>query len=346
MSSSRLALAGAGWSGRVHLLASATLRDVSLSAVAAQSVGTAEELATAVSATPMSADRLPAGTDAVIVATPTDTHAALALRMIASGTPVLIEKPLATTLNEADAIIDAATTSGVAACYGENLLFSPALDLALSRRAALGQLSHLEVQLQQPEPDWGHFTEPLTAGGALFHLGAHAIAVALVLAGDDAIEAVRCRLDSTRSDGADDVARVEIRFASRFIATIDVSWGGTDTHWSAQAASDTGVVRVEFQPNCAVEVNGDELELPGVPEDADPRVYQLGYREQLRGFTSVIAGRGGRVCPVGFGRTVLDVICAAYDSAGRDAEESAVPFTGPRDLTPMQLWKKEPTPGG
>lgn len=346
MSTTRLALAGAGWSGRVHLLASATLRDAKLTAVATQSVGTAEELAAAVAATPMSSDRLPAGTDAVIVATPTATHSELAIRMIAAGTPVLIEQPIAVTLAEADAIIDAATSAGVAACYAENLLFSPALDLAVARRATLGQLTHLEVRLHQPEPDWGHFADPLAAGGVLLHLGAHAVAVAMVLAGDDPIEAVRCRLGSSRTDGADDVARVELRFASRFIATIDVSWGGTEIHWSTQAASETGVVRVEFQPNCAVEVNGDELELPPLPQDADPRVYELGYREQLRGFTSVISGQGGRVCPAGFGRTVLDVICAAYDSAGREAEESAVPFTGPRDLTPMQLWRRDPTPGG
>jgi hypothetical protein len=37
------------------------------------------------------------------------------------------------------------------------------------------------------------------------------------------------------------------------------------------------------------------------------------------------------------GRQVLDVICAAHWSAGRDAIEVPLPFTGPRDRTPAEL---------
>jgi hypothetical protein len=37
------------------------------------------------------------------------------------------------------------------------------------------------------------------------------------------------------------------------------------------------------------------------------------------------------------GRQVLDVICAAHWSAGRDAVEVPLPFPGPRDRTPAEL---------
>jgi hypothetical protein len=39
-----------------------------------------------------------------------------------------------------------------------------------------------------------------------------------------------------------------------------------------------------------------------------------------------------------FGRDVLQVVLAAYRSAGRDSAAEALPFTGPRDRTPLQLW--------
>ena len=46
----------------------------------------------------------------------------------------------------------------------------------------LSPLRHLSVRTEQPPPEWGHFLEPLQAGGVLFDLGPHAIALLLHLA--------------------------------------------------------------------------------------------------------------------------------------------------------------------
>jgi hypothetical protein len=43
-----------------------------------------------------------------------------------------------------------------------------------------------------------------------------------------------------------------------------------------------------------------------------------------------------------FGRDVLELVCAAYTSAGRDGEPIALPFDGPRDRTPLELWHRHP----
>lgn len=337
-----LSFAGAGWAARVHALAASVVPGVTIPVVATRSVASAEELATSVGAQPATADRLPGSADAVLIATPPGAHAELAVRLLAEGTPVLIEKPLAVTLAEADAIVAAAEGSGAAACYAENLLFAPVVDVALNRRPLLGALDHLSVRMVQPAPQWGHFLEPLTAGGVLLDLGVHAVGLAMVLAGDAPV-AVRARLASSRDDGADDVARLEIRFEGDLIAALDVAWGGEEVDWSAQASSPNGVVRVELQPSVAVEVDGESQPVPAVtlPEGVDGRIHDLGYHTQLAGFCDVVARRGGRVCPVGFGRAVLDLVCAAYASARQDGEEVLLPFTGRRDLTPMQLWKND-----
>lgn len=334
-----LALAGAGWAGRVHTLAASATSGVTIPVVATRSRGSGEELAAAIGAAATTGDHLPGSVDGVVVATPPGSHAELAVRSLTAGVAVLVEKPLATTLAEADAIVAAAEAGGAAACYAENLLFAPAVDVAIARRRDLGRLDHLEVRMSQPSPEWGHFAEPLTAGGVVFDLGVHAIALAMVLAGDDAAVAVRARLASSRPDGADDVGRVEVRFASDLIAALDLAWGASVVEWSAQASSPTGVVRVELQPEVAVEVDGDPVPLPVHHGEVDRRVVELGYQAQLAGFASVVARKGGRVCPVGFGRSVLDVVCAAYASAGRDGEEVLLPFSGRRDLTPQQLWR-------
>ena len=337
-----LALIGTGWAGRAHALAAAAASGATITSVSASTLGSAETLAADLQVRAISVEKLPARANGVVIATPAQTHAELATRFLRSGTPVLIEQPLAATLTDADDIVDAAEQTGIAACYAENLLFSPALDAAIDRRRALGPLRHLEVRCQQPTPDWGHHRDPLSDGGVLFDVGAHAIAVAMALAGDDPVIGVRAKLASDRDDGADDVAHVEIRFASELIGVLDLSWGpaGSATEWSAQMANDSGAVRVEFRPEATVEVDGRGVDLPRVADGSvDPRVYDLGYLAQIEGFGAVLAGRGGRVCPAGFGRAVLEIICAAYASAADDGGAVELPFNGRRDLTPLQLWR-------
>ena len=299
----RLAIAGAGWAGRVHTLAASAVSGATVPLIATRSVGSAEVLASEIGARPVTADQLPGSAEAVVVATPPPDHAALAVRLLSAGTAVLIEKPLAATLTEADAIVAAAEATGAAACYAENLLFAPALDVAVNRRVALGAIDHLEVRMAQPMPTWGHFAEPLTAGGVLFDLGVHALAVLLVLARDDEPVALRARLGSSRDDGADDVGRVEVRFASDLIASIDVSWNSDVIEWSAEASSPTGVVRVDFQPDVTVEVNGTSVPVPHVDSEIDARISTSATTPSSRGSArSSLGAVAACVLPASAGR--------------------------------------------
>ncbi|HPB46634.1 MAG TPA: Gfo/Idh/MocA family oxidoreductase, partial [Microthrixaceae bacterium] len=125
----KVALAGAGWAEQVHTLAAAAVPGITIPAVATRSLESARAFAELVGGEGVGIEELPAAADAVVVATPPTSHADIAVAMLERGVPVLVEKPLACTLAEADAIVDAAQRNGVAACYAENLLFAPALDL-------------------------------------------------------------------------------------------------------------------------------------------------------------------------------------------------------------------------
>ncbi|MCS5732187.1 Gfo/Idh/MocA family protein [Herbiconiux daphne] len=59
--------------------------------------------------------------DAAIVATPDDTHAAVAIELLGRGIPVYLEKPMATTVEDADAILDAAARTGTRIYVGHNM---------------------------------------------------------------------------------------------------------------------------------------------------------------------------------------------------------------------------------
>ena len=135
---------------------------------------------------------------------------------------------------------------------------------------------------------------------------------------------------------ADDDAAVRIRFESGLVAELDVSWTSDTTLWDAQAASDRGVLRIELLPEVLVEHNGDPVVLPSRYEVADPRLEQFGYVDQL---LDLVDGADDRGQDLDTARAVLEVICAAYRSAGLGGDEVTLPFDGDRHATPLALWR-------
>jgi predicted dehydrogenase len=68
--------------------------------------------------------------DLVVIATPTESHAAIALPLIRAGVHTLIEKPVSQTLEEADVLIAAAKSSGSVLAVGHSERFNPAVAAA------------------------------------------------------------------------------------------------------------------------------------------------------------------------------------------------------------------------
>lgn len=85
------------------------------------------------------------GLDAVVIATPPSAHLAPALAAIAAGKPVLIEKPLATSVADARLVVDAAARAGVTLMVGHTFEFNPAVRELKSRldRGELGTIRYI-----------------------------------------------------------------------------------------------------------------------------------------------------------------------------------------------------------
>jgi predicted dehydrogenase len=320
----------------VHAMA-ATMVSLPVIAVASRSDERARERAEQVGARVVTYEELPAGADAVVVATPPACHGVDTVAALDAGAAVLVEKPLTTTLTEADAIVAASERTGRPVVYAENLAFSPVVLRAIGLIRTIGPLRHLTVRALQPAPEWGGFLEPEWGGGVLFDLGVHPLALALMVAGDDPVQTVSARLDAGDRQ-VDEHASVTLHFASGLDATVESSWRHPSAEWDLQAASDTGVVRAELQPEVSLEHDGEPVELTASAPGVEPRLDQLGYLAQLGALRDAFEGRP-TWCDARFGRHVLDLVAAAYTSAGRDEEPIAVPFTGPRDLTPHELWR-------
>jgi predicted dehydrogenase len=136
----RVGLAGLGSMGRNHLRHLAAREGCVLAAVADPAAALVADAVAKTGAAGF-ADPLAmiedAGLDALVVASPTTTHAELAQAAIARGLPLLVEKPLAATVEEGIALVAAARARGVPLQVGHVERFNPAV-LELGRRIEKG----------------------------------------------------------------------------------------------------------------------------------------------------------------------------------------------------------------
>lgn len=337
----RVALHGAGMIAGAHAAAAAHLR-FPVESVASRSAAKAQRLADAFGARVVAYDDLPGTADIVVVATPPHRHADDAIRMLDAGAAVLLEKPLCRTLDEADRLVDAAARHGGRLLYGENLAYSPAVLQMVSLARRVGAPTHLEVRSLQSLPTWGAFTTREWGGGALFDLGVHPLAVAMLLGaacGQGRVVGVEASLRGSDEHDSDEHAEVTLRFATGFSGRVVASWqSAPEPQWDAQLAGELGVVRAELLPQQRVEFNGDEVMLPQA-RTSPPVLESLGYVPQLRALANDSAAGIEPVMSAAFGREVLDVVMSSYASAGAGGASVAVPFTGRRDRTPLELWR-------
>jgi predicted dehydrogenase len=121
--------------------------------------------------------------DAVLVATPADQHAAIAHGALAAGKHVLVEKPLAVSLSEAEALAALARTSGRVAMVGLNFRFHP-LVRRLRDAIVRGDLGRpaaafftLTSMAAQRDSVTGYELDPRRGGGVFHDKAVHVLDV-------------------------------------------------------------------------------------------------------------------------------------------------------------------------
>jgi predicted dehydrogenase len=209
----RLAVIGVGHLGRHHARILSGLPGVRLAGVVDLNGERAREIA-ATYGTEVVADlaRLPGAVDAVTIAVPTESHLAVALPLVTAGIPVLIEKPLARSVADADVLLAAARERGVTVAVGHTERFNPAVAAA---RAHLGAPRFIEVHRLGTFPDRSLDID------VVFDLMIHDLDVifSIVRSPVVAIDAVGVPVLTPRVD----IANVRLRFASGCIANLTAS---------------------------------------------------------------------------------------------------------------------------
>ena len=223
----RVAVIGVGHLGRHHARILSTLPGVELVAVVDTNRARAEEIARSVNAQPLfdardlfdggsgfsrSVDGVSRTVDAVTIAVPTELHRVMALPFLSAGIPVLVEKPMARSIEEADELIAAAAKAGVALAVGQTERFNPAVEAA---RSLLANPRFIEVHRLGTFPDRSLDID------VVFDLMIHDLDVvlSLVKADVESIEAVGVPVLTGRVD----IANVRLRFANGCIANLTAS---------------------------------------------------------------------------------------------------------------------------
>jgi nucleoside-diphosphate-sugar epimerase/predicted dehydrogenase len=179
----RAGLVGAGYIAPYHAQALARLPHVTLVGVTDLDEARARRLAAeqgGLAVFPSLAALVDAGVDVVHVLTPPHAHASVALEAMERGCDVLVEKPLATSVEDCDRLREAAARLGRRLAVNHSLLGDPevAAALAAARAGRLGDVVSAEYFCSSVYPDWseGPLPPQYRDGGYPFRdLGVHGL---------------------------------------------------------------------------------------------------------------------------------------------------------------------------
>lgn len=280
MTSFRWGVFGTGSISTKFVAGLAMARDASASLIVSRSLDKAQVFAKA-----MRVERAVVGyakaaaageVDAMYIATPPAKHAEHAIACLEAGTPVLIEKPFASTADDSQRIIDAARAHSVFAMEAMWTRFLPAAQV-LRKRLAAGEIGDVRLIAgnfgiaYRPDPTNGMFNAAM-GGGAIAHLGTYPLSLGQWLFGTPQLIQATGTIGDT---GVDEDVAFQLRYAG----------GVTGSFFASLRAWAPDDFRV-MGSNGMIAFRGSIVRPYGlniahqVPRDAD--VAQFGWRARLR----------------------------------------------------------------
>ena len=216
----KVGVVGAGAWGRNHVRTVAGLAEAELAAVCDTDPKVRERVARQYPAALVTGEigALLGVVDAVIVASPAATHAAIARQVVEAGKPVLVEKPFALKVEDAVTVARLSAERKVPVLAGHLLVYHPAIERLreLVRTGELGKVFYLyglRVNLGQVRKD----------ENALWSFGPHDVSVALYLLGEHPIR-VAAHGKSYLQPAIEDVVFLTMEFGSGVLAHVQLSW--------------------------------------------------------------------------------------------------------------------------
>ena len=260
----------------------------------------------------------------VSVCSPNKFHVQHTLEALEAGCHVLCEKPMATTLKEADKMVAAAKASRRKLMVGftHRLFSGPKQCKTLLESKAIGKPFMIRIRFAHggPYPGWAKskwFYDPgLAAGGALLDMGIHAIDLGLWLMGS--ISAVMAKTATlAKRIPVDDNALLLLEFTNGALGYIEVGWTSKPGFVGFEIYGSEGSLICDYLKGLQI-VGGSES--PSGKSTQDWRTLNAtptegGWRAEIDYWMDVVRGEEKLVLDAKAGRESLRVALAAYESS-------------------------------
>jgi predicted dehydrogenase len=348
MSTLGIGVIGAGNIAQFHLLGYAANPDVEIVAVADLVVERAEARAVEFGAASAyaSADELLAdpAVDAVSICTRNDSHVELAIAALRAGKSVLVEKPMAKTVADAEALVAAEAASDGVLQVGYVRRWSTNAQV-LKRFVDAGDLGAIHYAkatcLRRAGNPGGWFADrAISGGGPLIDIGVHFIDLAWWLMGMPSVTSVTgftsdrignrgnieglTRWKSSDYDASknsvEDLAGALVRFDNGAVLAVDVSYSlhGRD-EIGLKVYGDRG--GAELEPELLVFTEQHDTIVNVTPQiDSSTFEMEAGFQNEIDGFVSAVRNGTPSAVPAAHGLEMTRILTAIYESAATGHE--------------------------
>ena len=251
--------------------------------------------------------------DAVVIATPNAQHPAVAIAALEAGKHVLVDKPMACTVADADAMIAAAERAGRVLIPFQNTRFAAPFAAAAEqvRVGAIGDVTgfrvafgHAGPQAWAPEATW-FFERAIAGGGCLIDLGVHAVDLLRAVTADD-VTHVSAVLNARDREVETD-AQLLVRLRGGAIGTVHASWSaqpGPD-HQLTMVGTE-GTLHLDTRTPLTLFTASGERHRVELPEETGSPLDEL---------LAAVSGERSPAVTAADGRAAVAVVEAAYRSA-------------------------------
>ena len=258
--------------------------------------------------------------DAVIIATPTDTHLPIALACIEREKYVLVEKPISRSIQETQTIVDAAKKHDVKVMVGMNFRYRPDVMLLKSiiNFGDLGEIFYVKCGwLRKQSSDGQWFTKKESSGGGvILDLGIVLLDLSLWLLNFPEIASVSTQNFYINTTSVEDCSLSMIRCKPNALINMETSWSLNSEKdafyldiYGSKGNASLNPLRV-FK-----KINDQQIDMTPSGSDNYLSLFKKSYLNELKHFLGAVQGVNPLFSPAEESLPRMKVIDSMYQSA-------------------------------
>jgi len=250
--------------------------------------------------------------DAVILNLPHFLHCDVSVYFLEKGVHVLVEKPMANTVEECERMIEASKNSGKKLAVGHIQRFFES-NKAVKEIVESGELGKLSMYSEVRTIDYFLPTRPawflnkkLAGGGIVMNYGAHALDKLFYVLGNEDVEAFSSVGNIKNDKDIEGHAQIFLKFKDSISASVTFS-GYSNCGYDSIYYFTNGAVKVSGSTELSINRNGT-WEKQDVPQD-----FSIPFKNQLDEFLKYINDEPCDIATGEYGKAVISVIEKVYE---------------------------------